>query len=94
MALAATASDIGGTIAKVAFYAGTTLLATDTASPFSFSWANVPVGTYVLKAVATDNGGNQHHLRDPHRDGNRKHRADGVADIAGAGAPRLRHRPR
>ena len=57
VALAATASDIGGTIAKVAFYAGTTLLATDTASPFSFSWANVPVGTYVLKAVATDNGG-------------------------------------
>ncbi len=57
VALAATASDIGGTIAKVVFYAGTTLLATDTSSPFSFSWANVPVGTYVFKAVATDNGG-------------------------------------
>lgn len=56
--LSATASDPEGRLAKVDFYNGSTLLATDTTAPFSFSWTGVGPGTYQLKAVATDaNGG-------------------------------------
>jgi hypothetical protein len=51
----ATASDSDGTISKVEFYRDTTLLNTDTTSPFSFNWTNVPAGTYSLTAKATDN---------------------------------------
>ena len=51
----ASASDSDGTISKVEFYQGTTLLNTDTAAPFSFAWNNVPAGTYSLTAKATDN---------------------------------------
>jgi Bacterial Ig domain len=53
----ATASDSDGTIAKVDFYQGTTLLGTDTTAPYSFSWNNVSGGTYSLSAKATDNSG-------------------------------------
>ncbi len=52
----ATASDSDGTVAKVDFYAGSTLLGTDTAAPYTFTWNNVAAGNYVLSAVATDNG--------------------------------------
>jgi phosphatidylserine/phosphatidylglycerophosphate/cardiolipin synthase-like enzyme len=57
IALTASASDSDGTVTKVDFYSGTTLLGTDTTSPYAFSWTNVPAGSYTLKAVATDNGG-------------------------------------
>jgi Bacterial Ig domain/Malectin domain len=53
----ATASDSDGAVSKVDFYQGTTLLGTDTTSPYSFAWNNVAVGNYALKAVATDNAG-------------------------------------
>lgn len=53
--LQATASDADGTVRKVEFYNGTTLLATDSVSPYSYTWTNVPAGSYSLKAVATDN---------------------------------------
>lgn len=52
----ATASDSDGTVTKVDFYQGSTLLGTDTTSPYSFTWNNVPAGGYTLTAVATDNG--------------------------------------
>lgn len=55
--LAATAADTDGTVAQVAFYNGSTLLGTDTSSPYSFSWANVAAGTYTLTTRATDNAG-------------------------------------
>jgi regulation of enolase protein 1 (concanavalin A-like superfamily) len=55
--MAATAADGDGSIAKVEFYSGTTRLGTDTTSPYTFSWSNVPLGAYALKAVATDNAG-------------------------------------
>jgi subtilisin family serine protease/predicted Rdx family selenoprotein len=55
--LTATANDIDGTISQVAFYAGSTLLGTDASSPFTFSWGGVPVGTYHLTAIATDDLG-------------------------------------
>jgi len=55
--ITATASDADGTVAKVEFYNGATLLGTATSSPYSYSWSNVPNGTYSLTAKATDNGG-------------------------------------
>jgi hypothetical protein len=53
--LAATAADADGTVSKVDFFAGNTLIGTDTSSPYTFSWPNVAAGNYVLSAVATDN---------------------------------------
>ena len=58
ISFAATATDTDG-IEKVDFYANGALVGTDTTgpSPYTFSWANVPTGTYVLTAVATDTVG-------------------------------------
>jgi hypothetical protein len=53
----ATAADNNGTVTQVAFYNGTTLLGTDTSSPYSFTWSNVGAGSYALTARATDNAG-------------------------------------
>jgi hypothetical protein len=55
ISLSATAGDVDGTVARVDFYAGTQLVGTDTTSPFTATWSNVPAGTYSLTAVATDN---------------------------------------
>ena len=55
--MAAAAADTDGSIAKVDFYAGSTKVGTDTTSPYTFSWGSVAAGSYVLKAVATDNAG-------------------------------------
>jgi len=57
--LTATASVAGGTITKVEFYNGVTLLGTSTSSPYSYNWTNVLAGTYKITAVATDNLGNK-----------------------------------
>jgi len=57
VSLTATASDTGGSIAKVEFFNGSTLLGSDTTSPYSYSWTNVVPGTYSLTAKATDNRG-------------------------------------
>ncbi|WP_143306493.1 glycosyl hydrolase family 18 protein [Chitinophaga vietnamensis] len=54
--ITATATDSDGTIKWVQFYNGSTLLATDSAAPYAFSWTNVPAGTYSITAKATDNG--------------------------------------
>jgi hypothetical protein len=51
----ATASDVDGTISKVEFYNGTTLIGTDNTSPYSFTWTNVAAGSYALTVKATDN---------------------------------------
>jgi GH18 family chitinase len=53
----ASATDSDGSITKVEFYNGSTLLGTDTSSPYSFIWSGVPVGTYPISAKATDNLG-------------------------------------
>jgi chitinase len=55
--ITATAADSDGSVAKVAFYNGATLLSTATAAPYSYSWTNVAAGTYTVTAVATDNAG-------------------------------------
>jgi len=53
----ATATDSDGTVTSVAFYQGSTLLGTDTTSPYTFTWNGVAAGSYVLTAKATDNSG-------------------------------------
>jgi hypothetical protein len=55
--LTATASDSNGTVSKVDFYQGTTLLGTDTTSPYTFTKSSLAVGTYAFSAKATDNLG-------------------------------------
>src|SRR3989344_1256105 len=55
--IGASATDIDGSIAKVDFYSGATLLGTDTTSPYSYSWVNAPAGNYSITATATDNQG-------------------------------------
>jgi hypothetical protein len=55
--LAANASDSDGSVAKVEFFNGSTLLATDTSTPYTYTWSGVPAGSYTLTAKATDNVG-------------------------------------
>jgi hypothetical protein len=55
--LGASASDLNGTVARVEFYSGGTLLATDTTSPYSYAWPSLPAGVYTVYARAYDNQG-------------------------------------
>jgi hypothetical protein len=55
--LSASASDQDGTITRVDFYNGQTLLGSDATAPYSIAWSNVPAGTYWIQAVTIDNGG-------------------------------------
>ena len=55
--ISATASDADGTVSKVGFYNGSTLLTEVTAAPYSYTWSNVAAGTYAITAKATDNSG-------------------------------------
>lgn len=45
-----------GIIYKVEYYNGSTLLGTTDKAPYSFTWENVPQGTYTITAKAIDNG--------------------------------------
>src|SRR4029078_12916717 len=55
--LSADASDADGTIKKVDFYDGNTLLFTENDAPYFRSWPDVPEGNYFIVAKATDNNG-------------------------------------
>lgn len=55
ISLSATATDGDGTITKVDFYAGASLIGTDTTEPYNLVWSNAPAGAHALTAVATDN---------------------------------------
>lgn len=57
IAMSASASDVDGSIVKVDFLVGTTLVGSATAAPYSSAWSNVAAGSYVLTARATDNHG-------------------------------------
>jgi uncharacterized protein (DUF1800 family) len=52
--LTATASEDGGTIAKVAFYAGATLLFESTSPPYAYTYTPAAAGTQSYTAIATD----------------------------------------
>jgi hypothetical protein len=57
--IAATATETGGTISNVAFYAGSHFLGSLSSSPYSVTWSNAPKGSFELTAVATDTAGNK-----------------------------------
>ena len=52
--MTAQVSDTDGTVTKVEFYDGTTLLATDDVSPFSYQWHKLAAGEYTITAKAYD----------------------------------------
>jgi hypothetical protein len=52
-----TASESGGSIAKVEFFADTTKIGEVDAAPYSFTWVNPNPGNYLITARATDNVG-------------------------------------
>jgi len=57
IAINANASDPDGNLARVEFYKLSTLLGTDTAAPFTYTWANVAAGSYTVTARAFDTAG-------------------------------------
>lgn len=57
LGIIADARDVDGSIRRVDLLAGTNLIGSLTAAPYSFVWTNVPPGTYQLTARAVDNGG-------------------------------------
>jgi glucose/arabinose dehydrogenase len=57
LTLAADARDGDGSIARVDFYEGATLIGTDTTAPYTQAWTPAAAGTYALRARATDNLG-------------------------------------
>ncbi|WP_169336219.1 Ig-like domain-containing protein [Pontibacter roseus] len=59
IAITATASDSDGSVAKVEFYNGATKLGEDATSPYSYTWTDVPLGSYQLVAKATDDKGGE-----------------------------------
>lgn len=56
--LTATASDPDGYITKVQFYNSSSLINTQNSAPYSWTWSNLPSGTYSITAKAYDNKGN------------------------------------
>lgn len=57
VAFAATAGDADGTVARVDFLNGSTVVGSDTTSPYGFAWSGVAAGTYAVSARAVDNAG-------------------------------------
>jgi chitinase len=55
IAISANAADSDGSIARVDFYAGNTLVGRDAIAPYAIVWRGATVGTHALKAVAIDN---------------------------------------
>ena len=59
IAISANATDADGSVAKVEFYNGNTMLGSVSTPPFMFTWNNVAAGNYSLKCIATDNLGSK-----------------------------------
>jgi RHS repeat-associated protein len=57
ISILANATDVDGTITKVDFYQGASVIGTDTTAPYSLDWNNISAGSYSLTARATDNVG-------------------------------------
>jgi glucose/arabinose dehydrogenase len=55
--LAATAADADGTVLAVDFRDGTTVIGTDSTSPYAFEWTPTINGDHLITARATDNDG-------------------------------------
>lgn len=54
IAITAAASEADGAVVSVAFYNGPIFMGQSNKSPYTYTWANVSVGSYTLTAVATD----------------------------------------
>lgn len=57
LTLTASASDADGSVAKVDFYLGRSLVGSATAAPFSVAVSGLPAGVHSIIAIATDNSG-------------------------------------
>ena len=57
LTLGAEASDSDGSVAKVEFFNGATKLGEASGKPYEFPWSDIPLGSYVLTARATDDQG-------------------------------------
>jgi hypothetical protein len=57
MTITASAADSNGSVTRVDFYRGTTLIAQDSSAPYSATWSSAAAGSYALTAIAYDNGG-------------------------------------
>jgi hypothetical protein len=57
VSIEASASDTDGTVSRVDFYDGATLLGSDASEPFAFTWISPPAGGHSLTARAVDNLG-------------------------------------
>jgi hypothetical protein len=57
ISIQATAADADGTVRKVEFYNGATLLGVDSVAPYALNWTPVLAGNYTISAKATDNTG-------------------------------------
>jgi len=55
--LTANAADRDGTVVSVDYFNGTTKIGSSTTAPYTLVWENVLAGTYMMTAVATDDGG-------------------------------------
>ena len=55
IAITAAPTDADGTISRVEFYQGTTLLGSKTSAPWTYNWTGVAKGNYSLSAKAFDN---------------------------------------
>lgn len=55
--ISANAADQDGSISKVEFYNGNTLITTEKFLPYSWTWNSVPAGNYTITAKAYDNSG-------------------------------------
>ncbi|HVY69794.1 MAG TPA: immunoglobulin domain-containing protein, partial [Verrucomicrobiae bacterium] len=55
--VSASASDLDGSVTKVDFYDGATLLGTATTAPFAITYTNAAAGAHAIAAVVTDNAG-------------------------------------
>ena len=84
MTLSATATRLDGTVARVEFYNGSTLLNSDTAAPYAFTWSNVAGGHLRDPRHRYDNAGASATLRDGHDHGRGgEYAPDGDADDPG-----------
>jgi hypothetical protein len=57
LTISATASETGGTITKVEFYADTIKIGEVDTAPYNFTWTDPAPGSYLITAKATDNVG-------------------------------------
>ena len=55
--ITAEATDTDGSVSRVEFFAGPTLVGVSTTAPYSVTWTNVAAGTYSLTAQAYDDRG-------------------------------------